>query len=72
MKLLMKFIYIYQSYIPSPEVQKILYEAITKSFTLSYESWTTDRKPVDTAQEIQLDIRSASKINASLYPIAAH
>ena len=53
-------------------MQKILYEAITKSFTLSYESWTTDRKPVDTAQEIQLDIRSASKINASLYPIAAH
>ena len=36
--------------IPSPETQVNLNEAISQTFTLSYESWTTDRKPVDTAR----------------------
>ena len=45
--------------IPSPETQVIFNEAISKTFTLSYESWTTDRKPVDTAREFQADISSA-------------
>ena len=58
--------------LPSPEAQRILNECILKSFTLSYESWTTDRKPVDTAQAFQLDIGSESKINAPLYLIEAH
>ena len=47
-------------------------ELISKKFSLSYESWITDRKPVDTAKEIQLDISSASNINSPLYLIAAH
>ena len=42
--------------IPSPETQVIFNEAISQNFTLSYESWTTDRKPVDIAREFQLDI----------------
>ena len=58
--------------IPSPETQVIFNEAISQTFTLSYESWTTDRKPVDTAREFQLDISSASNINSPLYLIAAH
>ena len=58
--------------IPSPETQIIFNEAISQTFTLSYESWTTDRKPVDTAREFQLDISSASNINSPLYLIAAH
>ena len=58
--------------IPSPETQVQLNEAISKTFTLSFESWTTDRKPVDTAKEIQVDISSASNINSPLYLIAAH
>ena len=58
--------------IPSPETQVISHEAISHTFTLSYESWTTDRKPVDTAREFQLDISSASNINSPLYLIAAH
>ena len=45
--------------IPTPETQEIFNEAISKTFTLSYESWTTDRKPVDTAREFQVDISSA-------------
>ena len=58
--------------IPSPETQYIFNEAITKSFTISFEPWTTDRKPVDTAREFQMDISSASNINSPLYLIAAH
>ena len=58
--------------IPSPETQVIFNEAISQTFTLSYESWTTDRKPVDTAREFQLDISSASNKNSPLYLIAAH
>ena len=57
---------------PSPETQVIFNEAISQTFTLSYESWTTDRKPVDTAREIQVDMSSASNINSPLYLIAAH
>ena len=57
---------------PSPETQVIFNEAISQTFTLSYESWTTDRKPVDTAREFQVDISSASNINSPLYLIAAH
>ena len=58
--------------IPSPETQVIFIETISKTFTLSYESWTTDRKPVDTAREFQVDISSASNINSLFYLIAAH
>ena len=58
--------------IPSPETQVYFDEAISKTFTLSYESWTTDRKPVDIAREFQIDISSASNINNPLYLIAAH
>ena len=58
--------------IPSPETQVIFNEAISQTFTLSYESWTTDRKPVDTAREFQLDISSASNINSPLYLTAAN
>ena len=58
--------------IPSPATQVYFKEAIFKSFTLPYKSWTTDGKPVDTAEEFQLDISSASNINSSLYLVAAH
>ena len=60
--------------IPSPETQVIFNEAISQTFilSLSHESWTTDRKPVDTAREFQVDISSASNIINPLYLIAAH
>ena len=57
---------------PSPETQVIFNEAIRKTFSLSYESWTTDRKPVDAAREFQIHISSASNINSPLYLKAAH
>ena len=58
--------------IPSPQTQVYFMYTILKSCTLSYESWMTDRKPVDTAKEFQIDISSASKINSPLYLVAAH
>ena len=58
--------------IPSPETQVYFNEAISKTFTLSHESWTTDRKSVDTAREFQIDISSVSNLNSPLYIIAAH
>ena len=58
--------------IPSLETQVSFNEAISQTFTLSYESWTTDRKPIDTGREFQLDLSSASNINSPLYLIAAH
>ena len=51
---------------PYPETQVYFNEDISKTFTLSYESWTTDRKPVDTSKELQVDISSASNINSPL------
>ena len=57
---------------PSPETQVFFNEAIPKTFILTYESWTSDRKPVDTVQEFQIDISSASNSISPLYLIAAH
>ena len=47
-------------------------EAITKNFALSFEPWTTDRKPVKTGKEFKLDFSSSSNINAPISLIAAH
>ena len=52
--------------IPSHETQVNFNETISNSFTLSDEFWTTDRKPVDTSKEFQIDISSASTINSPL------
>ena len=58
--------------IPNTETQRFFNEAFTKSFTLSFESWTTDRKPVNAGKELQVGIGSASNTSAALYFIAAH
>ena len=50
----------------SPETQVYFNEAISKTFSLFYESWTTDRKLVNAAKEFQIDISSASNINSPL------
>ena len=38
------------SFFPSPEQQKFFNESKRQSFTLSFDSWTTDRKPVTTGK----------------------
>ena len=60
------------SLVPSAEQQQIFNEAIGESFTLSFDAWVTDRKPVNTGNEYQLDIGSASNTNIPLYLIVAH
>ena len=59
------------SLVPSAEQQQIFKETIRESFTLSFDAWVTDRKPVNTGNEYQLDIGSASNINIPLYLIVA-
>ena len=66
-------IYLYiPSLVPSAEQQQMFNEAIRENFTLSFDAWVTDRKPVNTGNEYQLDIGSASNINIPLYIIVAH
>ena len=60
-----------QSCTPSRTTKKIN-ESIGQSLTLSFDSWVTDRKPVITDKEYQLDIGSAPNINVPLYLIAAY
>ena len=55
------------SLVPSAEQQQIFNEAIRENFTLSFDAWVTDRKPVNTGNEDQLDIGPASNINIPLY-----
>ena len=58
--------------IPSLETQVYFNEATSKMFTFSYESRTTDQKPVDTARKFQIDISSASDIKSPVHLTAAH
>ena len=67
------YIYIYiPSLVPSAEQQQMFNEAIRENFTLSFDAWVTDRKPVNTGNEYQLDIGSASNINIPQYLIVDH
>ena len=66
-------IYLYiPSLVPSADQQQNFNEVVREIFTLSFDAWVTDRKPVNTGNEYQLDIGSASNINIPLYLIVAH
>ena len=68
-----KSIYLYiPSLVPSAEQQQLFNEAIKENFTLSFDVWVTDRKPVNTGNEYQLVIGSASNNNFPLFLIVAH
>ena len=47
-------------------------DSIKNSFTLSFDSWTSDRKRVNTGLEFQVDIGSAQNVNSPKYLIVAH
>ena len=47
-------------------------DPIEISFTLSFDSWSTDRRAVDTQSEYQIDIGSAQNIRSIKYLIVAH
>ena len=66
-------IYLYKpSLVPSAKQQQMFNEAIRGNFTLSFDAWVTDRKPVNTGNEYQLDIGSASNTNIPLHLVVAH
>ena len=58
--------------IPSPETQSNFNNFIKVSFTLSFDSCTTDRRVIDTQLEYQLDFGSAHKIDSPKYLVATH
>ena len=58
--------------IPSLQIQLKFNGSISRSFTLSFDSWTTGRKPVNGGEEYQLDIASPSNVNSPLYLVAVH
>ena len=57
---------------PNAETQIIFNDSIKKSFTLSFDSWSTDRKTADTQLEYQIHIGSVQKSNSPKYLIVAH
>ena len=42
--------------IPDPENQRMFKESIKNSLIIRFDSWTTDRKTVDTGRDYQIDI----------------
>ena len=51
-------------FIPDAQTQLMFDDSIKNSFSLSFHSWTSDRKAVDTQLEHQVDIGSAQNINS--------
>ena len=58
--------------IASPETQVMCNESIMKTFTLSFEAWITDRKPVNQGKNFQHDFGTASNVSRPLYVKTAH
>ena len=59
-------------YIPEAATQTIFNESVKISFTLTFDSWTTDTRTVITGLDYQLDIGSSSDVNSPKFVIAAH
>ena len=59
-------------FIPDAQTQIMFNDSNKNSFTLSFDSWSTDRKTVDTQLEYQIDIGSAQNINSPKNLIKAH
>ena len=59
-------------FIPDAQTQKMFNDSIRNSFTLSFDSWTSDRNTVDTQLGHQVDIGSAQNINSPKYLLAVH
>ena len=59
-------------FIPDAQTQTMFNDSIKNGFTLSFDSWSTDRKTVETQLECQVDIGSAQNIKSPIYLIVAH
>ena len=59
-------------FIPDAQTQVMVNDSIKDSFTLSFDSWSTDRKSAGTQLEYQVDICSAQIINSPKNLIEVH
>ena len=57
--------------IPSTNTQVMFNEAIMNNYTISFDSWYTERKISIDGRELQVDIGSAQHINSPKYLISA-
>ena len=60
------------TFIPDAQTQVMFNDSIKNSFSLSFDSWTTDRKIVNTGLGYQEDIGSSANINSPKYLIVPH
>ena len=58
--------------IPNTDTQVMLNVSIKNIYSISYDSWYTERKIVTDGNEFQVDIASAQNTNSPKYLIAAH
>ena len=57
--------------IPSTTTQVMFNEAIMNNYTITFDSWYTERKISNDGRELQVDIGSAQHINSPKYLISA-
>ena len=57
--------------IPNSETQVMFNESIMNSYTITFDSWYTERKISNDRRELQVDIGSAQHVNSPKYQIAA-
>ena len=57
--------------IPNTQTQVMFNEAIRNNYTITFDSWYTERKISNDGRELQVDIASAQGINSPKYMIAA-
>ena len=57
--------------IPNSQTQVMFNEAIMINYTITFDSWYTERKISNDGRELQVDIGSAQKINSPKYLICA-
>ena len=65
-------LYLYvPKFIPSTSTQVMFNEAIMNNYTITFDSWYTERKNSNDGRELQVDIGSAQQINSPKYLISA-
>ena len=57
--------------ISNSSTQVVFNEAIINNYTITFDSWYTERKISNDGRELQVDIGSAQKINSPKYLISA-
>ena len=57
--------------IPNTQTQVMFNEATLNNYTITFDSWYTERKISNDGRKLQVDIGSAQKINSPKYLISA-